>query len=126
MNKATRKILHELDGDINRALRDCTMKMAVSCKDVEESLDSMGAMIDVVSQQHQAIIWALIGSLLEMRNDGDHTMPDSAFRKTVHQCIEEFSTEIIENIISSCESAGYPNIFDVNSKVREEILNGDL
>jgi len=126
MNSRVKKNLKVLDATINKAVVVCAMQTSHSCDDASESLDSMAAMVELLSMQHQKLIWSTIGALLEMNKDGEADIPHSLLRKQVDTFIADFATELVRNIKSSAEEAGYPDIFDPNVELREEILNGNL
>jgi len=127
MNPAIEKKLETLSDELHQALSSCAGGMAPACTSLDESIESMTAIIDVISIQHQSAVWALIGSILDLEHgDVGFSVKHSSLKDTVHKCIETFSDELIENITESCKDAGYGNIFDPNAKVREEIINGDV
>ena len=126
MNKAIEANLERMEQEIHKALVDCAERMKSCCMNVGESVEAMAVLIEIVSEKHQAAIWALIGAMLDISKEDNVPIPLSILRKTVDQCMESFSKDLVNNIRESCESSGYPNIFDPNNKVREEILNGDL
>jgi len=127
MNNDVIEQLDAMNDGIHEVVSDCVCKMHDSCTSVEESIESMTAIIEVLSVQHQSAIWALIGSILDMnRSEMGFSVPHSALKETIEKCISGFSESLTENIVSSCKDAGYSNILDPNKELREEILNGNL
>lgn len=126
MNHAIQRNLEVMEVHLNHAFTNCAEKMKDDCDSVEESFDAMATMIEVLSEQHCKAIWAMVGSTLAMNKEGIFAVPHSALRETVDSCIKGFSESLTEGITASCKDDGYPNIFDPNEAVREEILNGNL
>ena len=126
MSKLIESDIESMDNAIHKCIERCALTMSKSCTTSEESIDAMAYMIDSLSIQHQSLVWALIGTLMELRAEGECAIPDSALRATVYKCRDEFSKQLIANVTQSCADAGYSNIFDANQEVREEILNDNL
>ena len=125
MNPLVVKHLHEMDDDIHLAMKRCAESLRDSCGSLDESLEAMGGMIEILSTHHQSAIWALIGSTMEMSKFG-MDVPNRALKETVDNCINTFSTELLDGIKDGCKKEGHSNFMDPNESIREEILNGNL
>lgn len=125
MKRSVKESLHQMDDDIHLAMKNCAIGLRDNCTSLDESLDAMGAMIEIASTHHQSAIWALVASTMEMSALG-LDVPNYALKDTVHTCITTFSKELLEGIKDSCKKEGRSNFMDINKSVREEILNGNL
>ena len=116
MNNQVKKVAQLLNADIEIALIKSVTAMMGACDHPGESIDAMGLMIEVLERQHQSTVYATIGALVEMAEDTD--LPAEMIRKLAHECIRDFETNLMAGLIES-----YPQVFDGNGRVWEDILN---
>lgn len=123
MNEQVERNLSQLKRDILEALQRCTIGMMGACDDLEESVRAMDKIVDILSEQQQQAVYALVGSLLEMQNDeGESVVPHREVRRYVHEAADAFRTDLLRNISFNLARNGHPDVLDPNAELREEAL----
>ena len=113
MNDLKLKALEELDTDIGRAMTACITKLIGT----EDSVTSMDMVVSVLSNNHQAAIYALVGAVID-NSDG----ADSLLRDYINQCATEFTSDLRRNISRNLKEHHKTNILDPNAELRDTLL----
>jgi hypothetical protein len=123
MREAIKNNLDELEQAINAALAECSIKMMGVCQTMPESIDAMDKMVDVVSDQQQRTIYALIGACLESEgSDGKPLIAHHLLRQYVHAAGDTFKRELVGNMSHNLRLNGHIDIMSPNQAVVDEIL----
>jgi phenylacetate-coenzyme A ligase PaaK-like adenylate-forming protein len=123
MNEQVIEKLDIFDRAMSGALTQCCYHMMEVCDDMSESIDAMDKMVDLISEQQQKAIFALVSACLDMEKEsGKAIVPHATLRKYVHITAETFSKDLLHNISRNLKLSGHPDILSPNQSLADEIL----
>lgn len=126
MNPKIQSNLDTFKEDIVRATTTCVVGMMPICADASESVAAMDKIVDVIAEQQQRAVFALVSATLDMEKEsGEVVVPHSALRKYVLEAAEAFRSDLIHNTSHNLKAHGHPDIMSPNQIVVDEILEAD-